>query len=93
MFHVYNQFTLRVPHRDQVRSRLTEMGIGSAVYYPLPLHLQECFAHLGYKEGDFPQSEAAAREVLSLPIEQGLSAEDIHAVVRGVLAAVNPVAS
>ncbi len=93
MFHVYNQFTLRVPHRDQVRSRLTEMGIGSAVYYPLPLHLQECFAHLGYKEGDFPQSEAAAREVLSLPIEQGLSAEDIHAVVRCVLAAVNPVAS
>jgi len=87
MFHVYNQFTIRVPHRDQVRQRLAEMGVGSAVYYPLPLHLQQCFANLGYREGDFPQSERAAREVLSLPIEQGISAEDIRTVVRCVLTA------
>lgn len=91
MFHVFNQFTIRVPHRDQVRQRLAEMGIGSAVYYPLPLHLQTCFAHLGYREGDFPQSEKAAREVLSLPIEPGLSDDDIRAVVRSVLVACKPI--
>jgi dTDP-4-amino-4,6-dideoxygalactose transaminase len=74
MKHVYNQYTVRVAHRDRVRARLAEQGVGSAVYYPLPLHLQECFADLGYGIGDFPESEAAAREVLSLPVEPGLTA-------------------
>jgi dTDP-4-amino-4,6-dideoxygalactose transaminase len=80
MRHIYNQFTIRLPDRDRVRQRLTELGVGSAVYYPLPLHQQECFANLGYVPGDFPESERAAGEVLSLPIESGLGADDVRAV-------------
>lgn len=80
MRHVYNQFTVRAANRDAVRRGLAEAGIGSEVYYPLPLHLQQCFAYLGYKPGDFPHSETAAREVLSLPIEPGLEPADIEAV-------------
>jgi dTDP-4-amino-4,6-dideoxygalactose transaminase len=90
MWHVYNQFTIRVADRDALRHRLAEAGVGSAVYYPLPLHLQACFADLGYSEGDFPESEKAAREVLSLPIEQGLSAADIRAVTERLRATLRP---
>ena len=66
--HVYNQFTLRAKNRDGLREALKASGIGHAVYYPLPLHLQPCFATLGHKQGDFPLAEAAAREVISLPV-------------------------
>jgi dTDP-4-amino-4,6-dideoxygalactose transaminase len=85
--HVYNQFTVRVQDRDSVRRRLADVGVGSEVYYPVPLHLQACFAGLGYREGDFPVSEAAAREVLSLPIEEGLGAAEIECVAERVLGA------
>ncbi len=66
--HVFNQFTLRARDRDALKDHLKSRGIGHAVYYPLPLHLQPCFSYLGYKEGDFPVSEKAAREVISLPV-------------------------
>jgi dTDP-4-amino-4,6-dideoxygalactose transaminase len=79
--HVYNQFTIRVPDRDKVRHALAELGVASAIYYPVPLHLQECFRQLGYREGDLPRSEAAARETLSLPIEPGLNHDDIACIV------------
>ncbi len=91
--HIYNQFTVRVAQRDEFRAVLSERGVGSAVYYPLPLHLQECFADLGYRPGDFPISEAAASEVLSLPVEQGLTDEETATVMDAVEAAVDGIAS
>ncbi|HAS81977.1 MAG TPA: transcriptional regulator [Verrucomicrobia bacterium] len=67
-FHIYNQYVVRVPQRDRVRQALTAAGVGCEVYYPVPLHQQECFQDLGYKTGDFPESEKAAAEVLALPV-------------------------
>lgn len=88
MRHVYNQFTIRIRNRDEVRLRLAEAGIGSEVYYPVPLHLQTCFSDLNYAAGDFPCSEAAAREVLSLPIEEGLNGRDVEIVSEKLLDAI-----
>lgn len=79
--HIYHQYTIRVKggKRNELQDFLKERGIGTEVYYPLPLHLQECFAQLGYCEGNFPESERVSREVLSLPVFPELtSAEKIH---------------
>lgn len=67
-FHVYNQFTVRVPKRDELRTFLKEKGVGTEVYYPLPIHLQNCYRDLGHHKGSFPLSEQAAEEVMSIPI-------------------------
>ena len=67
-FHVYNQFTVRAPKRDALRNFLKEMGVGTEVYYPLPMHLQNCYRDLGHQKGSFPVSEQAAEEVMSIPI-------------------------
>lgn len=83
-FHVFNQFTIRVQKRDELRSYLKDQGVGSEVYYPLPLHLQNCYRDLGYQKGAFPQSERAAEEVLSLPIYAELSDEQLQYVVQTI---------
>ena len=84
--HIYNQFCITAPRRDQLQSYLKEAGIGTEVYYPLPLHLQVCFADLGYKAGDFPVSERLAQESLALPIHSELSTADIEQVCRTIQA-------
>lgn len=84
VFHVYNQFTIRCERREDLRAYLTAKGIGSAVYYPLPLHLQPCFSHLGHKIGDFPVAEKASLEVLSLPMHPFLSRLEQERVVETI---------
>ncbi|GAG40967.1 unnamed protein product, partial [marine sediment metagenome] len=87
--HVYNQYSIRVKdnQRDAVLHSLREQKIGAAIYYPRPLHIQECFQNLGYKQGDFPEAENAALQVLSLPIFSELTAKQQEVVVRGIATA------
>jgi dTDP-4-amino-4,6-dideoxygalactose transaminase len=82
---IYNQYCVRVPRRDEVLTYLRENGIGCAVYYPVALHMQDCFSYLGYREGDFPESEKASKEVLALPVYSELSDEMQDYVVENVL--------
>jgi dTDP-4-amino-4,6-dideoxygalactose transaminase len=82
--HIFNQYTLRVERRDELREHLTRSGIGCSVYYPVPLHLQECFRELGYREGSFPRAEQACREVISLPIYPELTEDQQRRVVGAI---------
>jgi dTDP-4-amino-4,6-dideoxygalactose transaminase len=78
---IYNQYTLRAERRDDLQAHLKAKGIGNSIYYPLPLHLQPCFAYLGYREGTCPESEKAAKEVLSLPVYPELTEAQLDEVV------------
>lgn len=79
--HIYNQFVLRVKHRDRLRAYLTANQIGNEVYYPVPFHLQQCFQQLGYTRGDLPAAEAAAGEVIAIPVHPELAPQQIQRVV------------
>lgn len=83
--HIFNQYTLRVSDRDDLRKHLQENGIGTEIYYPVPLHVQECFSYLGYERGDCPESEAAADSVLSIPIYPELTVEQRQYVADHIL--------
>lgn len=82
--HVFNQYVVHLPERDRIRAALAEDGVGTEVYYPVPFHLQECFASLGHRQGEFPHAERAAARSLALPIYGELTAPQQEAVVESV---------
>ena len=82
--HIFNQYVVRVDRRDELQADLKTRGIGTEVYYPVPMHLQECFAHLGHKAGDFPESERAAKTTLALPVHPELTGEQARYVVSSI---------
>ncbi len=82
--HIYHQYVIRAKKRDQLKSFMSERGIGTQIYYPVPLHLQQCFSYVGYAEGDLPETEAAATEVLALPMFAELREDEQQYVVETI---------
>jgi dTDP-4-amino-4,6-dideoxygalactose transaminase len=80
--HIFNQYVIRVPGRDELQKHLQKLGVGTEVYYPVPMHLQECFAYLGHQAGAFPESEQAANETLAIPVHPELTEKQAEYVVQ-----------
>ena len=80
----FAQYSIRVKNRDEVQAKLKEQGIPTAVHYPMPLHLQECFEYLGYKKGDFPIAEKVSQEIMSLPMNPYLSDDEIEYICKNL---------
>jgi len=85
-YHIYHQYVIRAKERDRLQELLKEKGVATAIYYPLPLHLQKCFSYLGYREGDFPVAEEAVREVLALPIYPELTSDQQDFIASSISA-------
>jgi UDP-2-acetamido-2-deoxy-ribo-hexuluronate aminotransferase len=85
----FAQYSIRVKNRDELQVKLKEQGVPTAVHYPMPLHLQECFKYLGYKKGDFPIAEKVSQEIMSLPMNPYISDEEIKCIVEEVINATN----
>jgi dTDP-4-amino-4,6-dideoxygalactose transaminase len=85
--HVWHLYVVRVANRDEVLNRLQQAGIGAGIHYPVPIHLQGAFAHLGHGVGDFPNAEAAAREILTLPLYPGITSAQQEKVVEALASA------
>ena len=83
-FHIYSLYTIRAQERDALKEHLFQNGVGTGIYYPLPLHLQPCFSDLGYQRGDFPEAERAAAEVLSLPMYPELTLDEMERVAAAI---------
>jgi len=83
--HIFNQYVIRVSGRDELQAFLQKKGVGTEVYYPVPMHLQDCFAYLGHKAGAFPESERAAKETLALPIYPELTDAQAQYVFECIL--------
>jgi dTDP-4-amino-4,6-dideoxygalactose transaminase len=82
--HVFHQYVVRAYRREELREFLTARKIGTEIYYPIPLHLQPCFVYLGYREGDFPEAERAAKDVLALPMFPELTEDEQRWVVKSI---------
>jgi len=82
--HVYHLYVIRVPHRDELLEWLTRQGVGAAIHYPVPIHLQEALAHLGHREGDFPVTERVTGEIISLPVYPELGLDDVNYICQSI---------